>query len=99
MIDATRAPAAIRYPTDLGLLNEGRETLEGILDTLWENHGQGVKPRTYRKQSRKTFLRVEKQRKHPMNALRKAIGKQLRFVREIWPSFPGSVPMALRLNG
>ena len=81
MVDATCAPADIRYPTDLGLLNEGREKLEGIVDTLWKNHGQGVKPRTYRKQARKAFLRVEKQRKHPMNALRKAIGKQLRFVR------------------
>ena len=81
MIDATCAPADIRYPTDLGLLNEGREKLEGIIDTLWKNHGQGVKPRTYRMQARKAFLRVEKQRKHPMNALRKAIGKQLRFVR------------------
>ena len=39
MIDATCAPADIRYPTDLGLLNEGREKLEGIVDTLWENHG------------------------------------------------------------
>ena len=81
MIDATCAPADIRYPTDLGLLNEGREKLEGIVDTLWEDHGQGVKPRTYRKQARKAFLRVEKQRKHPKNALRKAIGKQLRFMR------------------
>ena len=81
MIDATCAPADIRYPTDLGLLNEGWEYLEGIIETLWENHGQGVKPRTYRKQARKAFLLVEKQRKHPMNALRKAIGKQLRFVR------------------
>lgn len=81
MIDATCAPADIRYPTDLGLLNEGREKLEGIVDTLWGNYGQGVKPRTYRQQARKAFLGAEKQRKHPMNALRKAIGKQLRFVR------------------
>ena len=81
MIDETCAPADIRYPADLGLLNEGREKLEGIIDALWENHGQGVQPRTYRKQARKAFLRVEKQRKHPMNALRKATGKQLRFAR------------------
>ena len=85
MIDATCAPADIRYPTDLGLLNEGREKLEGIIDTLWENHGQGVKPKTYRKQARKAFLRVEKQRKHPVNVLRKAIGKHLRFIRRDLP--------------
>lgn len=81
MFDATCVPADIRYPTDLGFLNEEREKLEGIVDMPWEDYGQGVKPRTYRKQARKAFLRVEKQHKHPMNALRKAIGKQLRFIR------------------
>lgn len=62
MIDATCEPADIRYPTDLGLLNEGREKLEGIVDTLWEGQPQGVKSRTYRKQARKASLQVEKQR-------------------------------------
>ena len=34
-IDATCAPADVKYPTDLNLLNEGREKLEGIIDTLY----------------------------------------------------------------
>jgi hypothetical protein len=44
-----------RYPTDLGLLNEGREKLEGIIDTLWENMAEKppMKPRTYRKRRAK----------------------------------------------
>jgi len=83
MIDATCAPSDIRYPTDLSLLNEGREKLESIIDTLWkalENKSEG-KPRTYRKNTRKAFLTIEKQRKHRTKTLRKAIGKQLRFIR------------------
>ncbi|MET3212191.1 UNVERIFIED_CONTAM: hypothetical protein ABIC26_005213 [Paenibacillus sp. PvR008] len=34
MLDATCAPADIKYPTDLGLLNHAREILEGIIDVL-----------------------------------------------------------------
>jgi hypothetical protein len=83
MIDATCAPSDIRYPTDLGLLNEGREKLESIIDTLWkgQENKDGVKPRTYRQTARKAFLSVEKQRKHRAKTIRKAIGKQLCFVR------------------
>ena len=83
MIDATCAPSDIRYPTDLSLLNEGREKLECIIDTLWKGleNKRGVKPRTYRQNARKAFLTVEKQRKHRAKTIRKAIGKQLRFVR------------------
>lgn len=83
MIDATCAPSDIRYPTDLSLLNEGREKLESIIDTLWKGleNKDGVKPRTYRQNARKAFLTVEKQRKHRAKTIRKAIGKQLRFVR------------------
>lgn len=83
MLDATCAPADIRYPTDLGLLNESREALEGIVDTLWENmtHRRPVKPRTYRVKARKAFLRVEKQRHRRYKTIRTAIGQQLRYVR------------------
>jgi hypothetical protein len=83
MIDATCAPADIRYPTDLGLLNEGREKLEAVIDALWGalEDKRGVKPRTYRQKARQAFLCVEKQRKHRTKTLRKAIGRQLRFLR------------------
>jgi IS5 family transposase len=35
LLDATCAPADIRYPTDLSLLNEAREKTEKIIDTLY----------------------------------------------------------------
>ena len=43
LLDATCAPADITYPTDVGLLNEAREKLEGIVDTLHPYTGTGRK--------------------------------------------------------
>ena len=81
IIDATCAPADIRYPTDLSLLNEAREKLEMIIDTLYEPFkGQMIKPRTYRRNARKDYLYQAKAKKHHKKALRKAVGKQLRYV-------------------
>ena len=34
ILDATCAPADIKYPTDLGLLNQAREHTEKIIDVL-----------------------------------------------------------------
>ena len=34
ILDATCAPADIKYPTDLGLLNQAREHTEKIIDAL-----------------------------------------------------------------
>lgn len=82
IIDATCAPADIRYPTDLGLLNHAREVLEDIIDTLHEPYiGIRRKPRTYRNQARKAYLSVSKQRKAGKNKIRKAVRKQLSYVR------------------
>lgn len=56
MFDATCAPADIRYPTDISLLNEAREKLEAMIDKVYENSNHAEKkPRTYRKIARKSF--------------------------------------------
>lgn len=82
ILDATCAPADIHYPTDIWLLNEVREALEEIIDTLHEPHiGTLDKPRTYREKARKDYLNVEKQRKLSAHKVRKAIGQQLRYIR------------------
>ncbi len=48
--DATCAPADIRYPTDVSLLNEAREKTEEIIDELhMPLVGKTPRPRTYRK--------------------------------------------------
>jgi IS5 family transposase len=82
ILDATCAPADIHYPTDIWLLNEVREALENIIDTLHEPHvGTCVKPRTYRDCARKDYLNIEKKKKLTTKKIRKAIGQQLRYVR------------------
>jgi hypothetical protein len=82
IVDATVAPADIKYPTDVNLLNEAREKAEAIIDTLHEPlRGQEVKVRTYRQRARKDYLRFAKKRKHTEREWRQAIGKQLRYVQ------------------
>jgi len=82
IIDATCAPADIRYPTDLSLLNEAREKTEAIIDRLYKDQeSKTKKPRTYRRKARKQYLLVAKSRKPKTKQIRKAIGQQLRFIR------------------
>lgn len=82
LIDATCAPADIRYPTDLSLLNEAREKTELIIDRLFEPlKGQQKKPRTYRQKARRQFLASIKKRNRSPKKTRKAVGQQLGFVR------------------
>jgi hypothetical protein len=81
LIDATCAPADISYPTDLKLLNEAREKLEVMIDVLHEPlRGKQKKPRTYRKQARKSYLSIAKQKSPKRKKVRKAIRKQLGYV-------------------
>lgn len=81
LLDATCAPADIAYPTDISLLHAGREKLEEIIDALHAPHkGTLAKPRTYREKARKAYLAVAKQRRIGHKKLRKAIGKQLKFI-------------------
>ena len=82
MVDASCAPADIRYPTDISLLNEAREKTEGIIDRLHQPlQGDESKVRTYRQRARKDYLRVAKKRKVGQKELRKALRKQLSYVR------------------
>jgi len=81
LLDATCAPSDIAYPTDVNLLNEAREKLEGIIDELHRYTKARKKPRTYRQEARRKYLNFVKQRKPRKNRIRKAIGQQLRYVR------------------
>ena len=80
LLDATCAPANIAYPTDVNLLNEAREKLESIIDTLHAQTGDTVKPRTYRRKARHRYLQFIKQRKPRKETIRKALKQQLQYV-------------------
>ncbi len=82
IVDATCTPADVAYPTDLNLLNEAREKSEAMIDTMHASYvGQRRKPRTYRQKARKDYLAVAKQKKSSHKKVRKAIGKQLRYLK------------------
>ena len=83
VLDATCAPADIRYPTDLNLLNQAREASEKILDVLYRSIQSSYqrKPRTYRRNARQDYLKVSKQKRPRRTVMRKAVGKQLRYLR------------------
>jgi transposase, IS5 family len=122
LMDATVAPQAVAFPTDLNLLNDGRVMSEKIIDFLWGRYKEQVreskeglafllrpdtvlapgfdlagekarygqiidtfsglkKPRTYREKARKEYLGTAQNKKPGKQKIRKAIGKQLRFLR------------------
>lgn len=122
LMDASVAPQAIAYPTDLNLLNDARMMSEKLIDQLYEllrkrrknllieleilqdvntvfGHGldpeeeiKGLlkeikdlkavkKPRTYRKKARKYYLQVAQNKKPGKKIVRRAIGRQLRYLR------------------
>jgi len=57
LADATCAPADIRFPTDVSLLNEAREKTDAIIDKLHKPLvGQEPRPRTYREKARHQFI-------------------------------------------
>ena len=79
IVDATCAPSNIRYPQDASLLNEARENTEKILDEL-HDPADGRKPRTYRAKAHRDYLQFSRSRKKTAKKIRKAVGKQLRYL-------------------
>ena len=79
-LDATCAPAHIRSPQDISLLNEAREFVEGMIWRFCKFYGLPL-PRRYRRQARKAYLAFAKSKKHTAKKVRAAIRKQLGYVR------------------
>jgi len=83
ILDATVAPADIRYPTDISLLNECREGTEKIIDNVWDKTDKkGHKTSYNRKKARKGYLKIAKQRKPRRKQVRKAVREQLECVEK-----------------
>jgi len=83
MLDATCTPSDIKYPTDLGLLNEARKHTERVIDQLYRTQKGKLKtkPRTYRKKARKDYLAIAKQKKPSRKKRTQAIKKQLQYLK------------------
>lgn len=81
LMDATVAPADIRYPTDIDLLNHARELLEQAIGILWKQvPHNGHKLPYAAKGARKDYLKLAKDKKWTEEKCRKAIEKQLNYV-------------------
>ena len=80
-LDATVADQYIKYPTDLDLLNDSREWSEEIIDIIFEASMLPGKPRTYRRVARQDFLNVAKKKNKTAKEIRKAIRKQLNYLK------------------
>lgn len=81
ILDATCAPADITFPTDLKILNDARVKSESIIDDLHAPlKGTEKKPRTWRKNARRDFLRAAKAKRLSHKKRRKAIRKQLGYL-------------------
>ena len=102
---ATVAPQQIRFPTDISLLNEAREISEKIIDTLYPYSRLKKKPSTYRQRARKDFLALAKQRRPRVKVRRKAIRKQLNYLKrnikhieQLWEEvcLPTPLPCSLK---
>ena len=74
-------------------MNEARENLEAMIDQICAEYNF-YKPRMYRENARKDYLALAKCRKRTGKKVRKAIGRQLRYVsRDL-----GYVDMFVRYN-
>lgn len=80
MLDATCAPANVRYPQDFSLLNEAREKLETLISRFCKTYGL-ARPRMYRLKARKNYLALAKTKKRSAKKIRATIRKQLSYVK------------------
>ena len=83
LLDATCTPADIKYPLDIGILNDAREKTEKIIDKRYEEikEKRKEKPRTYREVARKEYLAIAKKRRVSKKERRKGTKKQLGYIK------------------
>lgn len=81
LIDAMVCEQMIQYPTDLDLVSRSRKEAERLIDLVYDPQPSKVKPRTYRIRARKDYLAMAKKRRKSKRLLRKALGKQLNYLR------------------
>lgn len=80
ILDATCAPQNIAFPQDINLLNEARENLEAIIDSICYEYNL-YKPRMYRENARRDYLALARSKKRTVKKIRRAIKKQLQYIR------------------
>lgn len=88
LMDATCAPADIKYPTDLNLVNDARELTENIIDLLRQQQpNPSPRPRTKSQICRRRYLEIIKhpkcgvvKRRSALRFLLNAVRRNLEFI-------------------
>ena len=98
LMDATACPQDIAFPTDPNLLSDARKKSEELIDLLYHESLHQNKPRTYRKQARREYLKIAQKKKKGKMEIRKGIRKQLAYLKrnlkhidlllDKYPTFP-----------
>lgn len=79
LVDATVMPEKIKYPNDIGLLNDVREWLVwGIKEVVGKT---GEKVRTYRRKARKLYLNFSKKKIKTRQMIERTKKQMLQYVR------------------
>ncbi len=81
MVDATVAPSNIKYPTDCGILEDGRKWLVKTIKKFKKAAGLKEKIRTYSRKARNVFLNFQKKKNKTRKQIRKAKKMMLQYVR------------------
>ena len=79
LVDATVFPEEIKYPNDVGLLNDVRECLVRNIKRVGKAIGK--KYRTYPRKARKDYLNFSKKKRKTKKTIRKAKRQMLQYVR------------------
>jgi hypothetical protein len=79
LVDATVMPEKIRYPNDIGLLNDVREWAVGWLKEVGTRTGEKI--RTYRRKARKLYLNFAKKKQKTWQVVERTKKQMLQYVR------------------
>lgn len=79
LVDATVVPEKIKYPNDIGLLNDVREWIVGQIKEISENTGEKI--RTYKRKARKIFLNFSKKKQKTRKMIKRAKRQMLQYVK------------------
>lgn len=79
LVDGTVFPEKIKYPNDVGLLNDVREWLVKNIGKLGKITGEKV--RTYKRKARKAYLNFAKRKAKTKKMARKAQKQMIQYVR------------------
>ncbi len=83
LLDTTVAPADIKYPTDIDLLNRCREHRETAINILWKHvPHKGHKLPYSAKKARKSYLSIAKFKRWTKKKVRKGIGEQMSYIEQ-----------------